>query len=156
MTAVLVTLASVVGVLLALLLAELVRDAARVRTVAATGPRPEPLDGAHPAVLVFLTSTCTTCRDLWAALATRRGDLPSDTSVIAVTRGEEVEDGRRVRRLAPRGLTVRMSTELWDRFGVTEAPYVVRTSGSGTVVAEGTVQGWDDVVVISRTRAEVP
>jgi hypothetical protein len=156
MTAVLITLASVVGMLLALLLAELVRDAARVRTVASTGVRPEPFDGPHPAVLVFLTSTCTTCRDLWAALATRRDDLPSDASVISVTQGEEVEDRRRVRRLAPRGLTVRMSTELWDHYGVTDAPYVVRTDGSGAVVAEATVTGWNDVVVISRTRAEVP
>ena len=156
MTAVLVTLACVVGVLLALLLGMLVRDAASVRTVASTGAGSDAFAGSHPAVLVFLTSTCTTCRDLWTELATRRDELPSDASVIAVTQDEEVEDRRRVTRLAPRGLTVRMSTEMWDRYGVTDAPYVVRTSGSGTVVAEATVKGWDDVVVISRTTAEVP
>ncbi|HEY8217643.1 MAG TPA: hypothetical protein VIH82_10945, partial [Acidimicrobiia bacterium] len=117
MTAVLVTLASVVGVLLVLLIVERRRSPAPAHAVH-VAPDLSAVDGSHAAVLVFLTSTCTTCGALWAKLASSRGDLPSRARVVVVTKGEESEDPRRVRRLAPRGMDVVMSTAAWDRYRV--------------------------------------
>jgi hypothetical protein len=155
MTAVLVTLASVVGVLLALLLAEVVRGRAPARLVVAAAGDAGSDAGPHPAVLVFLTSTCTTCHDLWAKLADADVDRPAGARVVVVTKGEEAEDRRRVARLAPRGVDVRMSTEVWEHYGVTAAPYVVRTAASGTAVASGVVRDWADVLAIGRAGADL-
>jgi hypothetical protein len=169
MTAVLVTLLVVVVVLLVLAVGEVLHRRPRVSTrrdrlhsdlVGAT------LDGdavdlaavgrTRPTILLFLTTTCAGCGDLWKELAGSRRGLPRTARLLVVTKGEEVEDRARLRRSAPRGLPVVTSTETWARYGVTAAPFVVCVDASGTVISAGPVSGWADVVAMSPAPADVP
>jgi hypothetical protein len=139
MTAVLVTLLAVVVVLVVLVVVELRRAAPAM--VEATA-----VEMSRPAILVFLTTTCTTCGGVWKMLGDNGRELPSDMELVVVTKGPEAEDRRRVRRLAPRGLRVLMSTETWERYCVRAAPHAVAVDRNGAAVAAAPVSTWSDVV----------
>jgi hypothetical protein len=94
--------------------------------------------GEHT-LLAFLTSSCATCRGLWAEFD---GDLPRRLPVatIPVIVTEDAADERVevVRDLAPGGVPVLMSSATWRAFGVTAAPYFVLVDGaSGGILAAG-------------------
>lgn len=143
MTAVLVTLLAVVVVLLVLVVAEFRRAAPAVVDTTT-------VEMSRPAILVFLTSTCTTCGSVWKMLGEHERELRSDIELVVVTKGVEAEDRRRVLRLAPRGLRVLMSTETWDRYGVRVAPYAVVVDRGGAAIGAGAVSGWADVLATCR------
>jgi hypothetical protein len=97
---------------------------------------------------VFLSSSCVTCRGLWAEfrddLARR---LPHGTEVVIVTEDRADERPAVVRDLAPRRVPVVMSSATWRRYSVTAAPFFVLVAGgSGRVLAAGTAA--DGVAVI--------
>lgn len=80
-------------------------------------------------VLWFLTSSCRPCRAVWPTL--RPGD-------VAVTPGPSTESRRKVAALAPEGVPVLMSSDVWFAFRPGPAPWrvvvidgVVAESGSG-------------------------
>jgi hypothetical protein len=98
-------------------------------------------------LLVFLTSTCTTCAGLWRAFASGPRGVPAEARLVVITKGDEAERRDRVRRVAPPDLTVVMSSAAWDDFDVGTAPWFVHVDGaSGRIVAEGPAATWDDVV----------
>jgi len=103
---------------------------------------------SQPTMLVFLTSSCTTCADFWNAFAdVGRVRLPGGVRLVLVTKGEGAESSARLRRLAPSRIAVVMSTEAWDTYDVAVAPYFAYVDGeSSAVVAEGPAEAWDDVV----------
>ena len=156
MTTVLVTLLAVVAVLVALLVVELLREPMRAPSHHGRfGLDLADVDRTHLTLLVFLTTTCTTCAELWKALAGSRRGLARGARLLLVTKGAEVEDRARLRRVAPRGVPLVMSTEAWGRYGVTAAPFVVCIDAAGTVVAAGAVSGWADVVAACPAPAAV-
>jgi hypothetical protein len=77
--------------------------------------------GRH--VIHFLTSSCKPCRAVWPALGS--GD-------VAVTPSASTESRRKVASLAPLGVTVVMSSDVWFAFAPGPAPWRV-------VVEEGEV-----------------
>jgi hypothetical protein len=114
------------------------------------------LDGPGRRTLVgFLTSTCVTCRGLWAEfgddLASR---LPQGTGVVIVTEDAAAERVAAVRDLAPRGVPVVMSSATWREFGVGAAPYFVLLDGTtGRILAADTAADGDAVVRLVRSAA---
>lgn len=100
----------------------------------------------HTTLLAFLSSGCLTCRDFWDAFATDL-DLPGDdTRLVVVTQGPEAESPDAVARLAPRGVTVLMSSDAWNDYGIPVAPYFLLVDGpSGTVMGEGAASTWESV-----------
>lgn len=96
--------------------------------------------------LVFLSTSCLTCREIWRALAEGRDALPAGVQPVVVTKGDERPDA--VAALAPPGVTVVRSSSAWERFGVTVAPAVVLVDG-GEVVASGLTGSWDEVLALS-------
>ena len=83
-------------------------------------------------VVLFLTSTCQSCRGLWPVLAETAGALPAG-GLAVVTPGPSTESRRRVAALAPGGLTVVMSGDTWLDWSPGPAPWaVVVDDGVGT------------------------
>ncbi|HZJ26154.1 MAG TPA: hypothetical protein VFF40_03920 [Acidimicrobiia bacterium] len=101
-------------------------------------------DPAGPRLLVFLTTTCVTCAEIWPTLG-------RDARVVAITKDERDERPARLRELAGTDVTVVMSAEAWSAFGVRVAPYAVLTDpATGTAIARGPVVTWRDVARIGR------
>lgn len=105
-----------------------------------------PIGGVVPeGLVVFLTSSCLACRDVWAALAhDRSAVLP----VQAVTPDPTLEDARAVAALTPPGLRVVMSTAAWQAYGASGSPWVAVVT-RGVVTAEGPAAGWPDVLALA-------
>jgi len=99
-------------------------------------------------LVAFLTSTCVTCRVLWADLATDVPTrLPVGTGVLIVTEDGSHERVRAVRELAPPGVPVVMSSATWHRYGVSVAPTFVLVDGAtGRVLARGTAANGAEVL----------
>lgn len=103
------------------------------------------VDTPRRTLVLFLSSTCDGCAELWPALS------PSDPAgfgrfadaVVGVTRGAEGEDPGTLRRLAPAGAVVVMSGEAWKSYRVHGPPFFVLVdgSGSGRVLTEGVAIG---------------
>ncbi len=94
--------------------------------------------GSTPTLLAFLTSGCSTCAGFWATLGEQR--LPPGVQTLIVTRGPERERPSRLRKLAPEGVGVVMSSQAWEDYGVPGAPYFVLVAGG--VRGEGVATTW--------------
>lgn len=101
----------------------------------------------HTTLLAFLSSGCLTCRDFWDAFS-RKLDLPgTDTRLVIVTQGPESESSSAVAGLAPKDVTVLMSSEAWTDYGIPVSPYFLLVDGpSGEIMGEGAASTWDSVV----------
>lgn len=92
-------------------------------------------------VLVFLSTTCSTCRAFWDSLA----DDPAvgEGTRVAVV----VEDGDHRGRLPDLPeVDVVLSTAAWRDYQVPGAPHVVHIDGpTGRVIGQGTGASWEQV-----------
>ncbi len=95
-------------------------------------------------LLVFLTSSCRSCRPLWDALsAGQAATLPSRPVVAVVTPSPTTEDRSRVADLAGDAPVV-MSSDGWHDYAITGSSFVVVVD-RGTISAEGPVGSWDEL-----------
>jgi hypothetical protein len=92
----------------------------------------------EPTLLAFLTSGCTTCAGFWETLGEPR--LPAGVQTVVVTHGEDRERPARLRKLAPEGVPVIMSSQAWRDYSVPASPYFVLVDGS--VRGEGAATSW--------------
>lgn len=100
----------------------------------------------HTTLLAFLSSSCLTCRDFWEAFSTSPRLPGHDTRLVIVTQGHEAESPSAVAALAPRDVTVVMSSAAWSDYAVPVSPYFLLVDGpSGNVVGEGAAASWDKV-----------
>ena len=110
---------------------------------------------ANRTLLAFLTTGCTTCRQFWTAFASGV-ELPApDIRLVVVTQGGEAESPAGVAELATGEVTVVMSTDAWEDYGIPVAPYFALVDG-GEVVGEGAAASWPQVVdLLGRSLADV-
>ena len=100
----------------------------------------------HTTLLAFLSSGCLTCRDFWEAFADDLALPGTDTRLVVVTQGPESESPAAINSLAAPDLTVLMSSEAWNDYGVPVSPYFLLVDGpSGTVIGEGAASTWESV-----------
>ena len=92
-----------------------------------------------PTLLAFLGSGCTSCAGFWEKLGDAR-PVPELRTVI-VTRGADREQPAKLRRLAPDGVPVVMSSEAWEQYGVPGTPYFVLVQ-DGVISGEGVATTW--------------
>jgi hypothetical protein len=189
---------SVVLVLLALLVAGLLRSHAEILrrlhalgaglepggAVAVTAPRPIDLRGddgsfakatdvfgtglrddvthiavvgaRHRTMLAFLSSGCLTCQEFWSAISDgARLDLPADIRLVVVTKDAAEESISALRRVAPAGVPVVMSSRAWADYSVPGSPYFVLVDGRlGRVRGEGTGATWEQVKNLLRQASD--
>jgi hypothetical protein len=116
------------------------------------GPRGEAiatrlLQVDHDTVVVFLSSSCTTCAAFWSDLADPR--LPAGNRLLIVTRGPQEELPSAVLESAPADATVVLSSEAFEAFEVPGTPFVALVDGpSGRIVGEGTAASWEQVLAL--------
>jgi hypothetical protein len=94
--------------------------------------------GGEPTLLAFLTTGCSTCAGFWETLGEPR--LPAGVRTVVVTHGEERERPAALRRLAPDGIPVVMSSQAWRDYAVPGAPYFVLVDA--TIRGEGAATSW--------------
>ncbi len=110
----------------------------------------------HNTLVAFLSSGCLTCRDFWEAFAAGVQLPGPDTRLVVVTQGADHESPGAVASLSHPNLTVIMSSEAWNDYGVPVSPYFLLIDGpSGTVVGEGAASSWSSVAdMLSRSAAD--
>jgi hypothetical protein len=110
----------------------------------------------HQTLLAFLTSGCLTCRGFWDAFANPRAlDVPDDLRLVVVAKDATEESISALRKLAPRTLTVVLSSAAWEAYNVPGSPYFVLVDGpDGRVRGEGTGTSWSQVWNLLRQAAD--
>jgi len=110
--------------------------------------------GAHSSfpqtLLAFLSSGCTACGPLWAAL--RDGAAVGiEARLVVVTHGTDRESVPRLRELAPEGGELVMSSRAWADFAVPGTPYFVLVDGdSGVIAGRGAAGTWAQLMDLVR------
>jgi hypothetical protein len=107
-------------------------------------------------MLAFLSSGCLTCHEFWTAFAdSTRLDLPDDMRLVVVTKDAAEESVSALRRLAPAGVPVVLSSGAWADYKVPGSPYFVLVDGRlGRVRGEGTGATWEQVKNLLRQASE--
>jgi len=102
-------------------------------------------------LLLFLSSGCHGCGDMWEELADPVGaGLATDEGVVAVTHGPAYEDVAALGQLAPTPVAgtelVVMADEAWSAYRVQGPPFFVLVDGTADrVVTEGVAWGVSQV-----------
>jgi hypothetical protein len=97
--------------------------------------------GGGRLALLFLTSSCQSCLQLWQEA---KGGDPA-TPVVLVTPGPEMESRRKAEQLAPEGLTVVMSGDAWSLYDVLGAPWLVVIEDERIIHDERSPETWEEV-----------
>jgi hypothetical protein len=106
----------------------------------------DPVSRAEWALLLFLSTTCDGCSDVWSAAGGGGVGFEVD-SVVVVTAGATREDTDVVRGRSAEGVLTIMSDEAWTTYRVAGPPFFVLIDGVGAEVAtEGVVVSPADVI----------
>lgn len=118
------------------------------RTVSLTHGRGETL-------IAFLSTGCAACQVFWQTLS-EKPEMPTpSTRPVIITKGSEAESPGRVRKLAPAGVPLVMSSDAWDAFKVPLTPFFMLVGGEGQVLGEGSAMSWDQLLgLLERSRAD--
>lgn len=114
------------------------------RSVAVTGTD-------QATLIAFLTTGCATCAGFWQAFD-EGVQLPTDTRLVVVTQGPELESPADVAAMAAPHVLTLQSSEAWDAYSIPVAPYFVLVDGRrGVVVGEGAANTWERVAKLLDT-----
>lgn len=98
------------------------------------------------ALLAFLSSGCSTCRPFWEAFSGNAPMPGADVRPLIVTKDATEESPSELAKLAPRDISLVMSSQAWDDFRIPGSPYFVLVdTGAGQVVGEGAAASWQHV-----------
>ncbi len=102
--------------------------------------------GGPSTLVAFLTSGCMTCMEFWRSFSEHPPEIPDGGRLVIVVKDSAHESPTKLRRLAPDGTPVVMSTATWERYEVPAAPYFVWVDGaSGEIHGEGAASAWEQV-----------
>jgi len=107
------------------------------RPIRGTTPSGEAVDDALTdewTLLMFLSTTCDGCQELWDACADPDGSFPADVRVLVVTRESDSVD-----TLAQLGRTARVvrSDATWPDYGVHSGPFFALVERGERIATEG-------------------
>ncbi len=102
-----------------------------------------------PVLLIFLSSACQGCRDLWEGTVALRRSLPEGVRVVLVTKGPELEDVQAVAALDPADTLTVMSSQAYRDYGVAGPPFLAVVA-EGAVRTEGVAWGIGETVRATR------
>jgi hypothetical protein len=107
------------------------------------------VDSDDPVLLVFVSSSCLGCHDLWEGTAALRMSLPEGVRIVLVTKGPEQEDAAAIAALDPGDTPIVMSAQAYRDYRVGGAPFLVVVAG-GEVRTEGVAWGIAETVRATR------
>jgi hypothetical protein len=103
-----------------------------------------------PVLLLFLSTGCLGCQDLWEGTDELRRALPDEVQAVLVTHGPAQEDAVAVARLADERADVVMSSQAFTDYRVAGPPFLVVVAG-GQVRTEGVAWGTGETVRATRS-----
>lgn len=107
-------------------------------------------NGRSPTLVAFLSSGCASCQIFWEEVG-HHPELPlPGTRTVVVTKGSDAESPARIASLAPGGVDVIMSSDVWDTFRVPLTPYFMLLDPEARVVGEGSALNWDQLLGLLR------
>lgn len=106
-----------------------------------------------PNLLLFLSSTCLGCRDLWEGTVELGRSIPPGVRITIVTKGPEHEDRGSIVALAPPGTRTVMSSQAFDDYRVGGPPFLVLVTGN-EVLTEGVAWGVEETARAARHALE--
>jgi thiol-disulfide isomerase/thioredoxin len=114
----------------------------------------------RPVLLLFLSSGCLGCRDLWEGAVELAGMLPGQVRVVVVTRGPGEEDPAAIAGWAAAlaehgGIDVVMSSQAYRDYAVQGPPFYSLTVGP-EVRTEGVAWGLSDLADAVRGALQQP
>jgi hypothetical protein len=103
------------------------------------------LERTDPVLLLFLSSNCQGCLDLWHGLDQLRAALPPALDLAVVTRGPDHEDAAAIAELgrSAGGFSIVMSSAAYADYRVSGPPFLVVVDGA-RVRTEGVAWGIDE------------
>jgi hypothetical protein len=107
------------------------------------------IDSTDAVLLLFLSSSCLGCRDLWEGTAVLRQSLPPALRLILVTRGPDHEDAEAITALGPADTPTVMSSQAFGDYRVGGPPFFAVVSDGG-VRTEGVAWGIAETVRATR------
>ena len=107
------------------------------------------VNATEPVLLVFLSSSCLGCADLWEGTAALRQSLPAEVRVVLVTKGPEDEDVGAIAALDTMDTLTVMSSQAFRDYRVGGPPFLAVVA-SGEVRTEGVAWGIDETVRATR------
>jgi hypothetical protein len=129
---------------------------------AGTAVRVPILSAADPVLILFLSSDCLGCVDLWENTAELCRSIPPAVQMVIVTKGPEAEDAAAIAALAPprvaagpgaSGIPTVMSTRAYADYRVGGAPFLVLVTASA-VLTEGVAWGIEETARATRAALE--
>lgn len=96
-------------------------------------------------LVAFLTSGCSVCRELWTDIGIATQGPLVGIRVVVVAKDRKLESLSKLRRLAPEGVAVVLSSAAWEAFDVPASPYFVHVGRDGAIAGEGVSATWDGV-----------
>jgi hypothetical protein len=103
------------------------------------------LSSADPVLLLFVSSSCLGCLDLWEGTAALRTSLPEGVRIVLVTKGPEHEDAGAIGALDPGDTPIVMSSQAFRDYRVGGPPFFAVVAG-GEVRTEGVAWGIPETV----------
>ena len=96
-------------------------------------------------LLAFLSTGCGTCAGFWDELRRPGGaQLPADTRLVIVTKGEAEESLSALQRMSSADTLVVMSSQAWADYEVPGSPYFLLVD-AGQISGEGSGTTWQQV-----------
>lgn len=107
-------------------------------------------------LVAFLTSGCSVCGELWGELGAAVHGPLAGMRVVVVAKDRKLESVSKLRRLAPEGVVVVLSSQAWEDFGVPASPYFVHVGRDGDIAGEGVSSSWEGVAsLLNDARADI-
>ncbi len=107
------------------------------------------VNAVDPVLLVFVSSSCLGCLDLWEGTAELRRSLPDGVHIVLVTRGPEHEDAGAIAALDPGDTPIVMSSQAFRDYRVGGPPFL-SVVADGEVRTEGVAWGIEETVRATR------
>ena len=107
------------------------------------------VNSVDPVLLVFVSSSCLGCRDLWEGTAALRASLPEGLQTVLVTKGPEDEDAGAIAALDPGDTPIVMSSRAFRDYRVGGPPFF-SVVAAGEVRTEGVAWGIAETVRATR------
>lgn len=98
-------------------------------------------------LVAFLSGGCLSCDTFWRGLDEERLGLPGGAQPVIVTKGAEAESISHLRKVAPNGIPMVMSSPAWQEYAVPVSPYFFYVErGSGRIRGQGGATTWEKLI----------
>jgi hypothetical protein len=99
-------------------------------------------------LIAFLSSGCSTCGDFWREFRESADlRLPAHVQLVIVAKDRMYEAVSQLRKVAPEGIPMLLSSQAWTDYHVPVSPYFVYVDGAtGRIHGSGSAETWDQAI----------